>query len=99
MRELKTLNHSFFLQNMSQKVKNNRVEPDMNGTSKNTTQLHLAEDCAKEEHLVNKKRLSEFKPCKETLHYLSRNDVRPLKKVRFHFDLVYLVFHSLNPDI
>ena len=44
-------------------------------------QLKLAEDCAKEESLISKKRLSDFKPCKETLQYLSKNDVRPLKKV------------------
>ena len=42
----------------------------------------LAEDCAKEELFISQKRLSEFKPCTNTLNYLSRNDVRPLKKVR-----------------
>ena len=41
----------------------------------------LAEDCAKEELFISQKRLSEFKPCNNTLNYLSRNDVRPLKKV------------------
>ena len=78
---------------MSQKGKNNIVEPDMNGSNIDPTQPKLAEDCAKEEHLISKKRLSEFKPCKETLQYLSRNDVRPLKKVRFCLDhLMYVVF-------
>ena len=46
-----------------------------------TLQLKLAEDCAKEESYIIKKRLSDFKPCKVTLKYLSKNDVRPLKKV------------------
>ena len=53
----------------------------MTGSDMDTLQLKLAEDCAKEEYLSSKKRLSDFKPCKETLHYLSKNDVRPLKKV------------------
>ena len=48
-------------------------------------QYRLLEDCAIEEHLINKKKLSEFKPSKETLEYLSRNDVRPLRKVSFRF--------------
>ena len=43
--------------------------------------MKLAEDCAKEEALISKKRLLDFKPCPETLKYLSKNDVRPLKKV------------------
>ena len=61
--------------------KDSNLEIGLNSSDIDTMQLKLAEDCAKEESLINKKRLSDFKPCKETLQYLSKNDVRPLKKV------------------
>ena len=61
--------------------KDSNFESGLISSDKDIMQLKLAEDCAKEESLINKKRLSDFKPCKETLQYLSKNDVRPLKKV------------------
>ena len=75
---------------MSQQGQNSTGELDNNGSHIDPLQHNLAEDCAKEEHFIIKKRLSEFKPCKETLLYLSRNDVRPLRKVRLQF--VHLLY-------
>ena len=41
----------------------------------------LVDACAVEESLIARNKLAEFKPSKETLKYLAKNDVRPLKKV------------------
>ena len=49
--------------------------------SDNVLRDSLAHDCAMEESMIGKNRLSDFKPSKETLQYLLDNDVRPLKKV------------------
>ena len=56
--------------------------------SDNVLRDSLAHDCAMEESMIGKNRLSDFKPSKETLQYLLDNDVRPLKKVIF----IYFTF-------
>ena len=76
--------NSFLFQIMPEKdnVTDNCLTSDID-----PIQYRVSEDCAIEEQLINKKKLSEFKPSKETLEYLSRNDVRPLRKVGFRFSV------------
>ena len=59
----------------------------MVGQDKEKRQSELVKDCAEEEFFISRNRLIEFKPCRQTLNYLSRNDVRPLKKKSQKFPL------------
>ena len=71
--------HAKYFQDTQQKKQ--KAELEVTGSDMDILHMKLAEDCAKEEAFISKKRLSDFKPCLETLKFLSKNDVRPLKKV------------------